>query len=122
MSEIDHGRAQINDIRNRIDNRANSGSGTILNIDNERRALDDRLAAIDAVETVWSQLMKKIDDAQNGSRTVRDYIAAFDIIKRNAEVNLTIVNLMTVTKMVQQNIEKMQQMMLEVDKLRLPAI
>src|ERR1043166_7828888 len=99
MSEIDHGRAQINDIRNRIDNRANSGSGTILNIDNERRALDDRLAAIDAVETVWSQLMKKIDDAQNGSRTFRDYIADFYCIKRNAEVKLIHLNLITLTQL-----------------------
>ena len=122
MAEIARGRERIEDVRQRIEERAESGRGSILNLDNERRSLDHRLAAIGAVDAVWAGLVEKIDAAEGGSRIVRDYIADIEIIKQNAELNLMILSLMVVTQMVRENIEKMQQLMLEVDKLRLPAI
>jgi hypothetical protein len=121
-SEIAQSREQILDIRQRIEERAQSGRETILNLENERRSLDDRLAAIDAVDSVWSELLQKIQVAEGGSQMFRDYIADIEIIKKNSELNLSILNLMVVTKMVRQNVEKMQQLMLEVGKLKLPAI
>ena len=121
-SEIAQSREQILDIRQRIEERAQSGRETILNLENERRSLDDRLAAIDAVDAVWSELLQKVQVAEGGSQMFRDYIADIEIIKKNSELNLSILNLMVVTRMVRQNVEKMQQLMLEVGKLRLPAI
>jgi hypothetical protein len=120
MIEIENARGQIEEIRQLIGERANSN--TVLNLEKERSSLDEKSAAIATVETVWSQLQRKIEDAQSGSQTFRGYIADFDIIKRNAALNLSILTLMAVTKMVSENVEKMQQMMLQVEKLQLPSI
>ena len=86
-SEIAQSREQILDIRQRIEERAQSRRETILNLENERRSLGDRLAAIDAVDAVWSELLQKVQVAEGGSQMFRDYIADIEIIKKNSELN-----------------------------------
>jgi hypothetical protein len=122
MGEVAEGRIESDESIERLDNLARSGRTTFLRLEDERRAARERRDAFDQMESAWTDLMAKIDNAQHGMHNFKHYIEEFEIIKLSARTNIRILNLMSVTKMIQQNIESTQQMMLQVDQLRLPSI
>jgi hypothetical protein len=76
---------------------------------------------LDALANEWSILMKKVDDAESGSYSFLECIENLDIIKRSAAANLTVLNLMAITQVVQSNIDAVEGR-LQVDRLQLPPI